>query len=168
MLAMFANTNDPLADELFGRPTPPLERKKAAEVRVHRTAKAAVGAGLRFSSNNVERNSPERATPSVGQYLYHLNHDLRNFTRAETLNAVIGANPVEIQRVAKLAAKLKGRYLALIIDLGTAERGTIGETDMRELERARRMSEEAEAGLAALRAAIESGDLELDGVKAAE
>jgi hypothetical protein len=84
------------------------------------------------------------------------------------VNAVIGARPAEIQRVAKVAAKLKGRYLALVLDLGAADRGPVGDADMRELERARRMCEEAEAGLTALRSAIQSGDLELDGVRAAE
>jgi hypothetical protein len=110
----------------------------------------------------------ERVVPSVGQYLYHLSHDLKSFTRAETLNAVIGAKPAEIQRVAKLAAKLKGRYLAMVVDLGATERSPIGEAEMRALERARFMADEAQAGLEALRAAIESGDLELDGVRAAE
>lgn len=110
----------------------------------------------------------DRVVPSVGQYLYHLSHDLKSFTRAETLNAVMGAKPAEIQRVAKIAAKLKGRYLAMVVDLGSAERGPVGELELRALERARFMYQEAQAGLEALRSAIESGDLELDGVRAAE
>ena len=105
-------------------------------------------------------------TPSVGQYIYHLQHDLKSYVRAETVNAVIGATPGEIQRVARIAAKLKGRYLATLMDLGNAHKGPIGEPEVRELRRSREMYEEVELGLMRLREAIEAGDLELDGVKA--
>ena len=105
-------------------------------------------------------------TPSVGQYIYHLQHDLKSYVRAETVNAVIGATPGEIQRVARIVAKLKGRYLATLMDLGNANKGPIGDSEVRELRRAREMYEEVELGLTRLREAIEAGDLELDGVKA--
>ena len=165
---MFTKSEDSLADELFGRSQPTFERKVASPPPARPAPARPANVSV---ARNVQHRDPgliERSIPSLGQYLYHLSHDLKNFTRAETVNAVIGARPVEIQRVAKVAAKLKGRYLALVIDLGSAERGPIGEADMRELERARHMSEEAAAGLNALRAAIENGDLELDGVRAAE
>ena len=105
-------------------------------------------------------------TPSVGQYIYHLQHDLKSYVRAETVNAVIGATPGEIQRVARIVAKLKGRYLATLMDLGNVHKGPIGDSEVRELRRAREMYEEVELGLTRLREAIEAGDLELDGVKA--
>ena len=104
-------------------------------------------------------------TPSVGQYIYHLQHDLKSYVRAETVNAVIGATPGEIQRVARIVAKLKGRYLATLMDLGNAHKGPIGDAEVRELRRAREMYEEVELGLTRLREAIEAGDLELDGVR---
>lgn len=108
----------------------------------------------------------ERRTPSIGQYLYHLQHDLKSYVRAETVNAVIGATPAEIQRVARIVAKLKGRYLATLMDLGNAAKGPIGESEVRELRRTREMYEEVELGLSRLREALEAGDLELDGVRA--
>ena len=107
----------------------------------------------------------ERRAPSIGQYLYHLQHDLKSYVRAETVNAVIGATPGEIQRVARIVAKLKGRYLATLMDLGNATKGPVGESEVRELRRSREMYEEVELGLTRLREAIEAGDLELDGVK---
>jgi hypothetical protein len=112
--------------------------------------------------------APARAaarTPSVGQYIYHLQHDLKSYVRAETVNAVIGATPGEIQRVARIVAKLKGRYLATLMDLGNVHKGPVGDSEVRELRRAREMYEEVELGLTRLREAIEAGDLELDGVK---
>jgi hypothetical protein len=114
---------------------------------------------------------PQRAkvfenVPSVGQYLYHLNTDIRAFTRAETEHAVQSCTPVEVQRVARLLAKLKGRYLAQIVDLGSSKRAPIAEMDIADIRRSREMAEEVELGLQALRHAIESGDLPLAGVKA--
>lgn len=103
--------------------------------------------------------------PNIGQYIYHLNNDIRAFTRAETESAVMKCAPVEVQRVARLLAKLRGRYLALVVDLGSLKRASIGETDIHNLRQAREMAEEVERGLAALREAIEKGDLQLDGVK---
>jgi hypothetical protein len=120
------------------------------------------------AANANPKQAPARAaarTPSVGQYIYHLQHDLKSYVRAETANAVIGATPGEIQRVARIAAKLKGRYLATLMDLGNTHKGPIGESEVRELRRAREMYEEVELGLTRLREAIEAGDLELDGVK---
>jgi len=107
----------------------------------------------------------ERRAPNIGQYLYHLQHDLKSYVRAETVNAVIGATPGEIQRVARIVAKLKGRYLATLMDLGNTTKGPVGESEVRELRRSREMYEEVELGLTRLREAIEAGDLELDGVK---
>jgi hypothetical protein len=118
-----------------------------------------------------ERSAPpaqsalDRRTPSIGQYLHHLQHDIRSYVKAETLNAVIGTTPAEVQRVARILAKLKGRYLAQLIDLGNTNNGPIGEPEIRELRRCREMFEEVEIGLNSLRAAIEAGDLELDGIR---
>jgi hypothetical protein len=121
---------------------------------------------VRMMGEDAKRRAKLLATaPSVGQYLCHLSHDMRNFTRAETANAVIGATPGELQRVVRLAAKLRGRYLAQVVDLGNPKRGPITEADIRDLSRAREMYEEIDRGLMALRGAIESGDLDLDGTQ---
>jgi hypothetical protein len=119
---------------------------------------------VRLMGEDAKRRAKLLATaPSVGQYLCHLSHDMRNFTRAETTNAVIGATPGELQRVVRLAAKLRGRYLAQVVDLGNPKRAPITESDIRDLGRAREMYEEIDRGLMALRNAIESGDLDIDG-----
>ena len=103
--------------------------------------------------------------PSVGQYLVHLASDIRSFTRAEISGTVVGATPAEVQRLARLAAKLKGRYFAQALDLTSAEHGPISESDIRYLERARFMYEEVERALENLRHAIQIGDLSLEGLK---
>jgi hypothetical protein len=103
--------------------------------------------------------------PSVGQYLVHLAADMRSFTRAEISGTVVGATPAEVQRLARLTAKLKSRYFAQALDLTSAEHGPISEADVRFLERSRFMYEEVERALDSLRHAIQTGDLALEGLK---
>jgi hypothetical protein len=103
--------------------------------------------------------------PTVGQYLVHLASDIRSFTRAEISGTVVGATPAEVQRLARLTAKLKGRYFAQALDLTSSEHGPISEADIRFLERSRFMYEEVERALDSLRHAVETGDLALEGLK---
>jgi len=103
--------------------------------------------------------------PTVGQYLVHLASDVRSFTRAEISGTVVGATPAEVQRLARLAAKLKSRYFAQALDLTSVEHGPISESDVRYLERSRFMYEEVERALENLRHAIQTGDLALEGLK---
>jgi hypothetical protein len=162
MLSMFARSEDKA-------PAPAKAAAPAAKPTIRLINQAAANANP--PRQPVERapvpqqSAIERRTPSIGQYLHHLQHDIRSYVKAETLNAVIGTTPAEIQRVARILAKLKGRYLAQLIDLGNASNGPIGEPEIRELRRCREMFEEVEIGLNSLRAAIEAGDLELDGIR---
>lgn len=154
MLNMFSRPEAPAAQKASAARTP------GAPIRLLHEPAAPANANPAPASRK-----PATRTPSIGQYLYHLQHDVKSYTRAETVNAVIGASPAEIQRVARILAKLKGRYLATLMDLGNVSKGPIGESEVRELRRAREMYEEVELGLTRLREAIEAGDLELDGVR---
>ncbi|HEY3145057.1 MAG TPA: hypothetical protein VGJ75_01845 [Dongiaceae bacterium] len=140
-------------------------KTSAAPLRLLREPAAAAPANTTPAPAASRKAALERRAPNLGQYLHHLQHDLRSYVRAETVNAVIGATPGEIQRVARIVAKLKGRYLATLMDLGNAQKGPVGDSEVRELRRAREMYEEVELGLTRLREAIEAGDLELDGVR---
>ena len=102
---------------------------------------------------------------SARQYLYQLNLESKALTRAEALEAVVGVTGDEVRRVARVLARLRGRYLARIIDLGTAERKTLTEGEIIELRRAREQYEELEHGFAELKAAIEAGDIDLEGMR---
>ncbi len=158
MLSMFTRQES--------QPAPKAKAAAAPALRLLRDTPPANPANANPSPAPLRKKGAEARTPSIGQYLYHLQHDLKSYVRAETLNAVIGATPAEVQRVARIAAKLKGRYLATLMDLGTGEKGPVGEAEIRDLRRSREMYEEVELGLAKLREALEAGDLELDGVRA--
>jgi len=152
---------------MFSRPENPIPQKPAAKASPEPLRLLREQPAIASNGNGASTGARKTAarTPSIGQYLHHLQHDLKSYVRAETVNAVIGATPGEIQRVARIVAKLKGRYLATLMDLGNAAKGPVGETEVRELRRAREMYEEVELGLVRLREAIEAGDLELDGVR---
>lgn len=159
MLSMFARPEDKAKPAQAAAPRPTIRLMEPSVANANTQTRAQV-------STQAARKAPlESRTPNVGQYLHHLQHDIRSYVRAETLNAVIGTTPAEIQRVARILAKLKGRYLAQLVDLGTAANGPIGEPEIRDLRRAREMYEEVEAGLNILREAIDAGDLELDGIR---
>lgn len=157
MLNMFSRTETPVAHKAIAG-------AKAASPEPLRMLREPAATPANANPKPAGGRTAAR-TPNVGQYLHHLQHDLKSYVRAETVNAVIGTTPGEIQRVARVAAKLKGRYLATLMDLGNPTKGPIGEAEVRELRRFREMYEEIELGLTRLREAIEVGDLELDGVR---
>lgn len=108
---------------------------------------------------------PAPAAPTVRQFLYQLIGDAKKLARREALNAVIDASPREIERLAWLVARLRGRYLAQIVDLGNNPDMLPGELEIAELRRARERYEEAERGFAAIKTALGEGEIVLRGVR---
>ena len=154
MLSMFGKGDEPK----------PAMKPGAAPVAAARPANTN-GPVLRAPAATSGKPRAFENAPSVGQYLVHLASDIRSFTRAEISGTVVGATPAEVQRLARLTAKLKSRYFAQALDLTSAEHGPISENDIRFLERARFMYEEVERALDSLRHAIETGDLALEGLR---
>lgn len=105
------------------------------------------------------------ARPNARQYLFHLTADARRVSEQEVRSAVVAVTPTEVERVARAVAKLRGRYLAQIVDAGTAKQGAPGRGEVEQLRQARENYEELESGFATLRAAIEAGEIPLEGVR---
>lgn len=105
------------------------------------------------------------ANPNVRQYLLHLATDARRLSESEVRNAVVGVTPTEVERVARAVAKLRGRYLAQVVDAGAAAQGPLTRGEIDQLRLARENYEEMDAGFAALRRAIEAGEIPLEGVR---
>jgi hypothetical protein len=138
------------------------------------TAKPAVAAAKepRFADLFNGRAKPKAAapapapeTPTVRQFLYQLIGDAKKLARREALNAVIDASPREIERLAWLVARLRGRYLAQIVDLGNNPEMFPGELEISELRRSRERYEEAERGFAAIKSALSDGEIMLRGMR---
>jgi hypothetical protein len=156
MLSMFGRGEEP-------KPMKPGTAPVAAARPANANGPAATGPTLRAPAPSAKARLEN--PPTVGQYLVHLASDIRSFTRAEISGTVNGATPAEVQRLARLTAKLKGRYFAQALDLTSVEHGPISESDIRYLERSRFMYEEVERALENLRHAIQTGDLSLEGLK---
>ncbi|GAB2178557.1 hypothetical protein [Dongia sp. agr-C8] len=156
MLSMFGRGEEP-------KPVKPGTAPVVATRPANANGPAPAGPTLRAPASSAKARLEN--PPTVGQYLVHLASDIRSFTRTEISGTVVGATPAEVQRLARLAAKLKGRYFAQALDLTSTEHGPISESDIRYLERARFMYEEVERALENLRHAIQTGDLALEGLK---
>ena len=161
MLSMFGRGDEPSLAKGNATASPKPANANGLTLRSPGT-EAAVA---RNTASAAKRAQLLANAPTTGQYLYHLAADIRAFTRSEISGAVVGATPAEVQRLARLAAKLKGRYLAQALDLTSVDHGPIAEADIRFLERARFMYEEVERALSALRHAVETGDLALEGLR---
>jgi hypothetical protein len=105
------------------------------------------------------------AAPTVRQFLSQLGAQERKLARKEALNAVIDVAPGEVEKLARLVARLRGRYLAKLIDLGNNTEILPGELEIAEIRRVRERFEELELGLASVKAALAEGDLTLRGLR---
>lgn len=109
--------------------------------------------------------APVDSAPTVRQFLSQLGAQERKLARKEALNAVIDVAPGEVEKLARLVARLRGRYLAKLIDLGNNVDTLPGELEIAEIRRVRERFEELEQGLAAVKTALAEGDLTLRGLR---
>jgi hypothetical protein len=110
---------------------------------------------------------PARAAVSPVQYLRELDGFSRGQSKAEIAKAVLTVTATEIESAIHLSARLRGRYLARVLDAAQAgSKRPFGEAESKELARMREMSEEMQRGVEALKRAIESGDLNVPGLRA--
>lgn len=148
-VAVFSNMDDAMEPSLF--------RRKMESAGMLPAAPAA--------QTDASRGKPFPASPNVRQYLLHLATDARRLCESEVHNAVVGVTPTEVERVARAVAKLRGRYLAQVVDAGAAAHGPLTRGEVDQLRLARENYEELEAGFTALRRAIEAGEVPLEGVR---
>lgn len=109
---------------------------------------------------------PNRHAVSPAQYLRELAGFARGEAKSEIAKAVMTVTPTEVEAAINLSARLRGRYLARILDAGQiAAKRPFGETETKELAKMREMSEEMARGVEALKRAIESGELNVPGLR---
>ncbi|HWA43489.1 MAG TPA: hypothetical protein VHA10_09790 [Hypericibacter adhaerens] len=142
-----ADASEGPREPVFARTTPAPAPAKPAETR----------SGLPAASVD--------SAPTVRQFLSQLGAQERKLARKEALNAVIDVAPGEVEKLARLVARLRGRYLAKLIDLGNSTDTLPGELEIAEIRRVRERFEELEQGLAAVKTALSEGDLTLRGLR---
>jgi len=109
---------------------------------------------------------PSRQAVNPVQYLRELDGFARSQAKAEIAKAVMTVAATEVEAAINLSARLRGRYLARVLDASqAATKRPFGETEAKELAKMREMSEEMARGVDALKRAIESGELNVPGLR---
>ncbi|MBM3597973.1 MAG: hypothetical protein FJX35_07150 [Alphaproteobacteria bacterium] len=101
---------------------------------------------------------------SVKQYLRELQFQVTGHNQNEVRQALVEVTPGEVERVTRVVARLRGRYLAQVLELGQAVHKPVPETETKQLRNMREMYEEAARGLDYLKDAIDKGEVGLNGV----
>jgi hypothetical protein len=98
------------------------------------------------------------------QYIRELDRFHAEQNRNQTQDAVMDVASGEVERVARLAAKVRGRYIAKLLDAGNSEQAGLKEAELLELRRYRESHEELCRGLELLKSAISEGDITVSGM----
>lgn len=98
------------------------------------------------------------------QYIRELDRFHAEQNRHLTQDAVMDVASHEVERVAKLAAKVRGRYIAKLLDAGNSQQAGLKEAELAELRRYRESHEELCHGLELLKSAIAEGDISVSGM----
>jgi len=98
------------------------------------------------------------------QYIRELDRYQAEQNRHLTQDAVMDVASHEVECVAKLAAKVRGRYIAKLLDAGNSQQADLKEAELAELRRYRESHEELCHGLDLLKSAIAEGDINVSGM----
>jgi hypothetical protein len=137
--------------------------------RVQATLRAAarpVPTGQAKAEAKTASVDPTRHAVSPAQYLRELDGFSRGQARDEIAKAVMTVTPTEIESAIHLAARLRGRYLARVLDASqSSTKRPFGDAETKELSRMREMADEMARGVEALKRAIEAGELNVPGLR---
>ncbi|MDF1793455.1 MAG: hypothetical protein P1U88_16185 [Thalassobaculaceae bacterium] len=100
---------------------------------------------------------------NAAQYVRELDRFAAEENRRAVSDVVMEVNQSEVEGVVRHAARIKGRYLAKLLDIGNKSKSGVMEAEVSELTRYRETYEELARGLDILKSAIESGDISVSG-----
>ena len=143
------------------RPAEPLRAERNTDRGAERTERAEPQAAwLQGQGAGLPRKGVNRQ-----QLLRELDGFQRQQFASEARKTVMDVSAREIEGIVTIAAKLRGRYLAKLLDSGASGRGPVTEGEMREIARCREMYEEARRGVEELKQALEQGEIVLQGME---
>lgn len=156
-----------LSDSL---PKPKLNIKTyahAANVNKQENSTARVSTAQdNISLSGLDKTTKEKEvkpTITAQQYVSELDRFLNKQNEHLTKKVVLGVSSVEIERLVKLSAKVRGRYIAKLLDLGGDGHLVLKESELIDLRRTRESHEELLAGLNVLKNAISNGEIIVSG-----
>lgn len=100
---------------------------------------------------------------NAAQYVRELERFAAEENRRAVSDVVMEVNQSEVEGVVRHAARIKGRYLAKLLDVGNKAKSGVMEAEVNELTRYRETYEELARGLDILKSAIEAGDVSVSG-----
>ncbi|MBB45810.1 MAG: hypothetical protein CMM43_06850 [Rhodospirillaceae bacterium] len=107
--------------------------------------------------------SSHEGTVNGRQYVVELDRFLNSQNNNLTQGVVLDVSSHEIEQVIKLSARVRGRYIAKVLDIGRSETGGLKESELLELRRHRQSCEELSLGIDILKEAISVGDISVTG-----
>ena len=119
-----------------------------------------------ISPSGSEKATKEREvkpTITAQQYVSELDRFLSRQNEHLTKKVVLGVSSIEIERLVNLSAKVRGRYIAKLLDLGGDGHLVLKESELIDLRRTRESHEELLAGLNVLKNAISNGEITVSG-----
>jgi hypothetical protein len=102
---------------------------------------------------------PAESVGNVRQFLFRLNGTLKQSLSEQTREAVVTVTPQEMLNLVQAIARQRGRYLAGVLEAGTAARGMPTSAEVTQIRHSREAYEELRFGFEALKFALESGEI---------
>ena len=131
--------------------------QQAKKVQQARPAAAKQNAPWLHDKDNAMRVNPQQYARELDRYR---NEQNRHLTQETVMEVASG----ELEGIAQMAAKARGRYFAKLLDAGAPRQGFLQEAEIAELKFYREMYEEMTQGFEAMRDAIEAGDISVSGM----
>ena len=110
-----------------------------------------------------KNESSHEGTVNARQYVVELDRFLNRQNNNLTQGVVLDVASHEIEQVIRLSARVRGRYIAKVLDIGRSETGGLKESELLELRRHRQSCEELSLGIDILKEAIAVGDISVTG-----
>ena len=111
----------------------------------------------------LKNESSHEGTVNARQYVVELDRFLNRQNNNLTQGVVLDVSSHEIEQVIRLSARVRGRYIAKVLDIGRSETGGLKEAELLELRRHRQSCEELSFGIDILKEAIAVGDISVTG-----
>ena len=136
-----------------------VERAAQQAQKAHQDGSAVVkqNASWLQGRDNAIRVNPQQYARELDRYRNEQNRHL-------TQETVMAVGSGELEGIAQMAAKARGRYFAKLLDAGAPRQGFLQEAEISELKFYREMHEEMTKGFEAMRDAIEAGDISVSGM----
>ena len=116
-----------------------------------------------LAAQKLKNEKSHEGTVNPRQYVVELDRFLNRQNANLTQGVVLDVSSHEIEQVVKLSARVRGRYIAKVLDIGRSETGGLKETELLELRRHRQSCDELCLAIDVLKEAIAVGDISVTG-----